>query len=134
MDLDKVMIALEEASQSVPAKQDGWATIAQVKSFAKPPAIANQLSLEALVSEGRAERKYPVSYMNRLYRPSRGGGFGGSGDTGSILDTREGIDGGPRGSQDEGPRGGQEVFTFGAPVGGPAVPPTVVGGTIRNVM
>ena len=70
---DKVMIALETASERVGHK-DSWATIPQIKAYAVEanlkPSNINQSSLEALVAVSRAERRYPLSNMNRMYRPA----------------------------------------------------------------
>ena len=68
---DKVMIALEEASQSVPTKQEGWAKLEQVKAF---ESTASVIKLTDLVKVGRAERS---KKNGKLYwKPVRGGGYG----------------------------------------------------------
>ncbi len=86
--VDNVMTALEEASQSVPSKQDGWATPEQVtrvgRLLVRTPAVTKQ-KLDILVTEGRAEQKMirGTQIPDNLYRPTKGGGSGHG-----ILDTR----------------------------------------------
>jgi hypothetical protein len=81
--VDKVMIALEEASQSVPTKREGWATPGEVKRFASNANIAQKSistrSLMSLVEVGRAETTKDLpGYLKGIsvFRPVRGGGEG----------------------------------------------------------
>jgi len=140
--IDKVMVALELAAEHSP-REGNWSTIPEIKAYAGEASIAqasvNQSNLETLVAESRAERRYPISNMNRQYRPFRGGaGFGDS----NILDIpREPgypyyPDDGPRDGYtppDGTPRGGD---TYVPPVGvpTPTVSPTVVGGVVRSTV
>ena len=94
--VDKVMNALEFASQSVPMKKEGWATLVDVQAFANEanlkPIQITPTHLNSLVSEGRAEtkiitiNKHPL-FNARVWRPLGGGGAGGG--AGSSGNTAE---------------------------------------------
>ena len=75
---DKVMAALELASQSVPAARQGWTTPGEVDSFADEvgykPYITWQ-KLDILVKEERAEKEPGGPEAKYLYRPLKVGGM-----------------------------------------------------------
>ncbi len=107
--IDNVMLTLEQTSQAVPEKMDGWTTIDQMKRVASYNGVGygfiTSKNLNRLVADGRAVRK--VKGTVAYWRPVRGGApaFGGGN---VFLEPQytppgENIPGKPdRGSQDGG--------------------------------
>ena len=113
--VDRVMVALEMASQSVPEARQGWATPGEVDAFASEAGYKPYITwqkLDTLVSEGRAEKTPGEPHVKYYYRPFRGGAAlgGGGSEAYPARPPYEPPPGqGPRGGQDDGKdQGGQD--------------------------